>query len=133
MKAAYVEDEQFALQDKLSETIYGTNFAQLVGGTESSIDAGKEKSQASQAESPKLRSPPSAPAETEVVLSRYASQDKIGPTIDSTAAVSNFKQLKVLYGDGDDVFSPRLIKVKATELLSKINKEQANMDDKRPF
>ena len=43
VKAADVEDELFALQDKLSETIYGTNFAQLVGGTESSLDAGKEK------------------------------------------------------------------------------------------
>ena len=89
MKAADEGAELFALQDKLSETVYGAGFAQLVGGTESSIDAGAEKSQASQAESPKLRSHPSAP-ETEVVMSRYASQE-IGPTIDSTAAVSNAK------------------------------------------
>ena len=88
VKAADVDGELFALQDKLSETIYGANFAQLVGGTESSLDVGKEKSQ--EAESPIQRSQPSAP-ETEVVMSRYASQDKIGPTIDSTAGVSNFK------------------------------------------
>ena len=53
--------------------------------------------------------------------------------IDSTQAVSNLKELKVLYGDGDDVFSPRMIKVKACDLLQKINREQQNMQTNRPF
>ena len=74
--------------------------------------------------------------QTEVILSRYASHEAargLDPTISSTKAVSNKKELKILYGDGDDVFTPRIAKVKAGELLEKINQEQQSMLTKRPF
>ena len=70
----------------------------------------------------KVETPP-----TEIIISKYATteenEDNDNLEIDSTQAVSNQKELKVLYGNGDDVFSPTEIEIKASDLLPMISRE----------
>lgn len=73
-------------------------------------------------------------ANAEIIMSKYPTQGADGMyTIDSTACAKNEEEFKKLYGDGDDVFNPEVIKVGALHINASIVDEQKDMSFKRPF
>ena len=101
----------------MGDTIYGTNF---LAGT------GEETSP----QFSPMRAKGSEEKTTEVILSKYARQAE---SFDSGTGIDDPKEKLILYGDGNDVFSPNVQSVPLRLLKDQIKNEVTLMEQKRPF